>query len=298
MLVSITISFHPDLVLLRQQFDSLRGQVDRMLVIDNGSKNEVLESLRSLCQAFGCTLHALGHNTGIAHAQNVGIQAAQQVGAKMLLLLDQDSIATPGMVKTLSRALEQHPRAAAAGPSSVDQRTGSHSFFVRDGYFGPRRWKPINIEKSEPIHVGFLIASGTLIRASALENPEPMLASWFIDHVDTEWCLRIRSQGWTLLGVAQAQLQHQLGDKVSTIWLLRTRQVAHHSPLRDYYMFRNSILLVHKRYTPWRWKVYFLARLIQFSGFFLTFTPQRLTRFKMMAYGVLHGLQGRTGPWR
>ena len=28
-----------------------------------------------------------------------------------------------------------------------------------------------------------------------------MCASWFIDHVDSEWCLRMRAQGWLLLGV-------------------------------------------------------------------------------------------------
>jgi rhamnosyltransferase len=123
-----------------------------------------------------------------------------------------------------------------------------------------------------------------------------MRASWFIDHVDSEWCLRMRAQGWLLLGVSEAVLKHRLGDKVTRLWLLRWRQVAHHSPLRDYYMFRNSVLLAREPYVPLRWKLYFLSRLVQFAGFFLPFAPERGQRLRMMATGILHGLQGRTGP--
>ena len=71
--------------------------------------------------------------------------------------------------------------------------------------------------------------------------------------------------------------------------------MAHHSPLRDYYMFRNSILLAREPYVPLRWKLYFLSRLVQFAGFFLPFAPERGQRLRMMATGILHGLQGRTG---
>ena len=298
MITSITITYQPDLAVLRRQLNSIQRQVQHMVVIDNGSEANVLDGLRSLCQNTGARLHALGYNSGIAHAQNIGIQNAQELGDGMLLLLDQDSEATPTMVSTLREALDRHPQAAAAGPSSVDQRTGRRSFFVIDKGFWPARWEPVDGSESEPMSVGFLIASGTLIRSTALDSAEPMKASWFIDHVDTEWCLRIRAQGWTLLGVAQAQLLHRLGDKVSKIWWLRSRQVAHHSPLRDYYMFRNSILLAQMPYTPWRWKFYFVGRLAQFAGFFLLFAPQRPLRLKMMARGIFDGICGRTGPWK
>ncbi|WP_295955487.1 hypothetical protein [Rhodoferax sp.] len=64
------------------------------------------------------------------------------------------------------------------------------------------------------------------------------------------------------------------------------------------YMFRNSILLSARPYTPWRWKLHFLARLVQFAGYFLPFTPQRFLRLRMMVRGVVDGLRGRTGPYQ
>ena len=125
-----------------------------------------------------------------------------------------------------------------------------------------------------------------------------MLEDWFIDHVDTEWCFRIRAKGWVLLGVPKTQLKHQLGDKISQVWFFGWKPVAHHSPLRDYYMFRNSVLLVKKDYVPWRWKIYLVARLFLFWTFFIIYTPQRLNRMKMTAMGIFDGIRGHVGQWK
>ena len=300
MIISITVTYQPELAALRRQLDSIRGQVEYMLVIDNGSAGQVLEGLRALCHDAGADLHAVGLNTGIAHAQNIGINAALGLGADMVLLLDQDSEATPGMVPALRESLEQNPRAAAAGPSTVDKRTGQSFYFPLDFNLGlwPKLWQPGRGAAPPSVEVAALIASGTLIRAGALETSAPMLASWFIDHVDTEWCFRKRAEGWLILGVPGAELRHELGDKVSRIWFLRWRTVAHHSPMRDFYMFRNTVLLVRKPYVSRRWSLYLLARLLMFAGFFLSFTPQRLLRLKMMAWGIFDGLRGRAGPWK
>jgi len=300
MIASVTVTYQPDLAVLRKQLDSLRGQVQHMLVVDNGSPEAILHSLCRLCEDMGASLHLLGANTGIAHAQNEGIRAAHVLGADSILLLDQDSEAMPGMVPALHQALADNPKAAAAGPSTFDERTGRNFFFLLNFDYGiwPKLWFPGLNPLPKSIEVASLIASGTLIRASVLRHPAPMLASWFIDHIDSEWCFRMRAEGWTLLGVPSARLSHKLGDKVTQVWFFRWRQVAHHSPLRDFYMFRNSILLTQKTYVSWRWKLYILARLVLFSGFFLAFTSQRPLRLKMVAKGILDGLRGRTGPWK
>ena len=296
MLVSITVTYHPDLAALERQLVSLKDQVDQMLVVDNGSPSPLPHALGNLCERMGATLHLLPTNTGIGHAQNLGIQHALQQDAQWLLLFDQDSVATPRMATTLRQALEECPDAAAAGAQAIDQRTG-HSSFLQDHAVRPRAWVPPQHMPHDPVEVGFLISSGSLIRASALDSPTPMRADWFIDHIDSEWCLRIRSQGWKLLGVPNAHVLHRLGDEVTRVWLLRWRHIAHHSPLRDYYMFRNSIFLVKQTYLPWRWRWFFVARLFQYAGFFLLFVPQRHSRARMMAQGIFVGLRNRTGAW-
>ncbi len=297
MIASITIAYMPDLNSLQRQLHNLRTQVQSMLVVDNGPAGQAREELEKICKIEGATLIPMQFNTGIAFAQNFGIQHAITKGAEWILLMDQDSDPAENMVSLLHTALLSNPLAAAAGPSSVDQRSGRRSFFVLDNGWWPQQWAPKTADfSSPPLSVGFLIASGTLVRRTALPTPAPMRSEWFIDHVDSEWCLRTRSQGWILLGVPDAVLHHRLGDKVSRIWFLRWRQVAHHSALRDYYMFRNSILLARQSYVPLRWKLFFLSRLVQFAGFFLVFVPQRQHRMALMAQGLRDGLAGRTGP--
>jgi len=271
-----------------------------MRVVDNGSSVPLRNDLEDLCSQYGVTLTALPNNTGIAHAQNVGIAAARAAGATHVLLMDQDSEATTGMVFALSQALDAVPRAAAAGPSTYDMRTGRATFFPLDFLkgFWPKHWRPEDDFFPPLVEVAALISSGSLIRITALPEEAPMLYDWFIDHVDTEWCFRIRSKGWTLLGVPKAQLKHQLGDKTSQVWFFGWKPVAHHSPLRDYYMFRNSLFLVKKDYVSWRWKIYLTIRLFLFFIFFITYTPQRFNRLKMTTMGILDGIRGHTGKWK
>src|SRR6195952_1370998 len=49
----------------------------------------------------GCALITLGYNSGIAHAQNVGVAAALSAGAAVLVFFDQDSKAIPGFLTAL-----------------------------------------------------------------------------------------------------------------------------------------------------------------------------------------------------
>ena len=297
MISSITVTYQPDMELLRRQLGCLHSQVQQIIVIDNGTTKVSQDEIKKTVAELGGLVIFVGFNSGIAHAQNVGIQEARSRGAEMLLMLDQDSEACPGMVETLRNALELDRRAAAAGPRSIDQRTGHSFFLVDDGRWPRQRVYPLE-EQHPPVEVGFLVASGTLIRVAALDGLAPMQGDWFIDHVDSEWCLRVQSQGWTLLGVPDAHLKHRLGDQVTKVWFLGWRTVAHHSPLRDYYMFRNTVLLVKLPYVSWRWKFFFLSRLVQVAVFFVLLTPQRLKRLRMMGQGVIDGIFNRTGPWQ
>ena len=125
MLISIAVTYHPDLAALERQLVSLKDQVDQMLVVDNGSPAPLQNGLGKLCEKMGATLHLLPTNTGIGHAQNLGIQHALKQGAQWLLLFDQDSLATPDMANTLRQALQNCPDAAAAGAQAIDQRTAT-----------------------------------------------------------------------------------------------------------------------------------------------------------------------------
>lgn len=297
-IVSITVAHYPNPDLLLQQLRGLQAQVHALVVVDNGSGNAG-EWHRRAANEAGADILVLPDNVGIAAAQNAGIRHALDSGATHVLLMDHDSLPASNMVSVLLSAAETLQsagvRAAALGPVCVDRRTGSPSGFVKLKGFRVVRLG-CDAAVNGLVEADFLIASGTLIAASTLEVVGLMNAGYFIDHVDTEWCLRARAQDMRIFGVCDARLDHHLGDRVVRIWMGRWREVPIHSPLRNYYMFRNTVLMLRTVPMSWIWRLTHLYRMMQYVVFSVLVVAPRDKRMVLMAKGVWHGLIGRTGP--
>ncbi|MBI2311642.1 MAG: glycosyltransferase family 2 protein [Betaproteobacteria bacterium] len=294
---AVVVTHQPDVSRLREGLEALRAQVEQILIVDNGSVPSARDRLQALADATTRFL-PLGENRGPAAAHNRGIEWAAAQGFGYVLLLDQDSVPAPGMVATLLDAhaalVSSGTRVAAVGPRYVDPSSGHSSFFVRFGPFGLRRMRPETLPE-RIIPVDFLISSGSLISLATVEQVGIMDESLFIDHVDTEWLLRARARGYRAYGVRDAVMAHCLGDDTFNLWLGRWRHLPLHSPLRHYYIFRNSVLLYKRRYAPLQWVVNDLLRLIGMFVFYSLAAPPRLRQARMMLRGLVDGIQGRTG---
>ena len=101
---AVVTTYEPDLQTLEAQFVRLAGQIDALLVIDNGSANAAkvaqLVSQFSFAQFCG-----VGENRGLGWAHNEGLRRALAEGADAVLLLDQDSLPSENMVVALRQAL-------------------------------------------------------------------------------------------------------------------------------------------------------------------------------------------------
>lgn len=298
-IVAVVITFEPDIDCLNALFDALLPQVNKIVVVDNHSSN----NLEGTVVSRNIEYIQLDENHGIAYAQNIGIQWAEGFGATHILLMDQDSVPFPNMVSKLKSVFvtnQEKPKdtslLAAAGPSYVDSRTNKKSFFVIEESHVPGRWFPDNASlDSEVVDVMFLISSGTLVSMEVIKALGGMRNDYFIDHVDTEWSFRAKQMGYRIVGVPSAVMEHSLGDEVKTIWFFGRRQVSYHSPLRDYYMFRNTLLMLRDVSIPIVWRLHFIWRLVQFAGYFLIFTPSRWERLSKMSLGLYHGLKNVRG---
>ena len=84
------------------------------------------------------------------------------------------------------------------------------------------------------------IEQHVIILMDVLDNVGPMRDDFFIDLVDTEWCLRARKKGYEIVAINKVMIDHYLGDyAVNIIW----HKYPIHSPIRMYYYFRNAIFL-------------------------------------------------------
>ncbi|MBR8299990.1 glycosyltransferase family 2 protein [Burkholderia dolosa] len=300
---AVIVTYNPEPSTLEAMLTALQCQVHRIVIVDNGSQPHLVEKIKAIAQQFECTIETLGQNEGIAAAQNRGIALARLFfehvarDCQYVLLLDHDSIPASDMVSRLlisDRQLRASgERVGAVGAVSIDRRTGTHARFIVAGRPWLRRMPLTN--RDEAMRVVFLIASGTLLRADVLDAVGGMNQRFFIDHVDTEWCLRATQQGYALFAVGNAFLEHSLGDEVIPVWICRRREVFVHSPLRDYYMCRNTVLMLRTNPMPSAWRAFLFVRMIGSIVFFGVGVAPRRVRLLRMWQGVRDGLAGRGG---
>jgi rhamnosyltransferase len=143
--------------------------------------------------------------------------------------------------------------------------------------------------------VDFLISSGSLFATTTFEEVGLMQERLFIDHVDTDWCFRAKAVGMQMFAVCDAHLFHSLGDNIRRTWFLRWRDVHVHSTMRDYYMFRNTVLMLRSTPIPFPWRVRLVNRLAMFIVFSLAFLPPRGERIGRMISGLWDGLRNKSG---
>lgn len=296
----IVVTFNPARDVLIREFALLDPQVDKIWLVDNASSQSLANWVSGLPWLGKLELVQMPANLGLGAAQNAGIQLARSAGATHVLILDQDSQPMPDMVDRLLAASNQLQSAgvpvAAVSPVYADSATGPASGFVRLG------WLDLIMQTALPgqdvVEADFVISSGSLIPVSVLDDIGPMDESLFIDHVDTEWCLRAQSKGYKLFGVPGARMVHTLGDRRTRIWFLRWRNVPYHSPFRYYYILRNSLLMQRRPYMPLKWRVAEFIRCVRVFCFYGLFAPQRGACLRMMLRGIADGLRGVSGPMK
>lgn len=144
------------------------------------------------------------------------------------------------------------------------------------------------------IEADFIIASGSLIPLSAINDIGGMEEDLFIDLVDLEWGLRARSRGYKLYQSYSHIMVHTLGNsRPKVLW----RNVTFHAPIRNYDSFRNTLLLIKRPYISWAWRLHYLKRILPYFVIYGLFPDQRWLRIKFMLQGLRDGLQGRSGPY-
>lgn len=292
-IVAVVVTYHPKLDMLAHLLAVLEGQVDSIVIVDNGSG----VALSSWFQARGKRnehLIPLTTNLGIAAAQNIGMSRARERSPDYLLLLDQDSCPAPDMVERLSAAaakLQNDGRhLAAVGPRYLDERQNNPPPFIRIQGLRVRRQACTHDE--DVVAVDYLVASGCLIPMATLDAVGGMVEGLFIDYVDIEWGLRAQYLGYQSYGVCAAMMSHSLGEQPINFF---GRQIPLHSPLRHYYHFRNAVWLYRQSWLPLNWKLVDAWRLLLKYGFYSLFARPRLAHIKMMSLGLWQGLGKRMG---
>lgn len=293
---AIVITHNPDeklVDLLRE----LEGQVDHTIIVDNASSAASTETITEATQFPNVTLIENSENLGVASALNQGLEKTIVLGYQWAITFDQDSKLAPDMVEklwvTLLCNIDEH-KIGIIAPQIIDRITGHKSPFLQ------RRFHCIfqrsQCEDAFLENVTTVITTGALINLSAFKALNGFRDDFFIDYVDTEFCLRLLLKGYTILVSCEAELLHTFGNRRKMNWGPFVFYPTFHPPERWYTISRNRIQMI-KSYgfrIP-HWLLYELVATSYILIRMLLTENERLEKLSALVRGTWDGLRGRMG---
>ncbi|MCL4513040.1 MAG: glycosyltransferase family 2 protein [Candidatus Eremiobacteraeota bacterium] len=298
-ITAIMVTYQPNLEVLNKAVDAILPQITDLVIIDNGSKTDMKDWIQSSGRKNTSIIPLLS-NLGIAAAQNIGIRWAKERGSNFVLFMDQDSIPDSDMVSKLVAAywdltIQKQKKVSAIGPCLRNNR----GYITKHECLKCRPWFGIRLSHCRPeynaVPSDFLISSGLLIETNTLTEIGDMDESLFIDSVDTEWLLRARSKGYQGWGHVDSKMTHLLGEYYRRIWLFRWHYLYFHKPFRYYYMFRNRIILLRRKYPCTAWKYINSIRSIKQLFLVILLHKDRFQALRMILRGIMDGVKGVRG---
>jgi rhamnosyltransferase len=236
---ALIVLYHPDNEQLARIVEVARA-CDGLVVVDNTPQpaGHVQEASRR----HGFELIHHGNRRGIAGAFNAGLAALFARDIEAVALLDQDS--------TVPAQFFRMMREICSGFGSRPFIVGPRIFDENEQRFLPELMTNGLTLRRVPIDAGgstqrcaFLISSGSVISRGAFMRLGQFDESLFIDHVDTEYCLRALARDVPLYVVPSLILAHRIGAKRRHRIGPFQMSAMHHPWYRRYYGARNAVQL-------------------------------------------------------
>lgn len=283
---AIVITFNPSVNVINL-INGLMSQNVTPIVVDNGSKDFNFSVVEQDTYSY---LLKLNDNLGIAIAQNKGIEKALELGAEYILFFDQDSTIPENFIQDMMDDYQlisnQNIKVGALGPRFIDERYNFYYKTISISKHGLRTKHDVS-NINEPFNSTLLISSGSLVSVETLKEVGLMRDNYFIDYVDTEWCLRAESLGFKNYISAKAVMKHTIGDNVLKFKFIN---VPVHSAFRRYFRVRNAFYMLREPHVPFL----LFAREMIFNfihqGILVCFEKNRLAYIKSYFKGVKDGM--------
>jgi GT2 family glycosyltransferase len=208
-----------------------------VIVVDNGSIDDSVQAIR---QSFpSLLLIENGANLGYAEGNNAGMRVALERGADFILLLNNDTVVDPDLLKELAAAAALRPDAGVFGAKIYH-----YSERERVWYAGARWNRELlcfELVNSEAAYgdtlatlpdTDYACGCALFVRREVLLQVGLLDPQFFLTYEETDLCYRARASGFSVVYVPRAIVWHKISASFG----------GNESPLVNYFMARNYLL--------------------------------------------------------
>jgi GT2 family glycosyltransferase len=193
-------------------------------VVDNGSTDGSAELVR---RRFPWVRLLVNHeNQGFARANN---QAMSLTRGRYLLFLNPDTQLLPESLRVLVGFLDRHPRTGAVAPQVLSPEGRIQPSCRRFPTLGAVFWEATGLDRALPKHPLFghylmgdwdheglcpvdqPMGACLMVRRRALDQIGPWDERFFLFFEEVDLCRRLKTLGWDIYFVPQAQIIHHGG---------------------------------------------------------------------------------------
>lgn len=268
----------------------ISSQFDKVYVVDNSEKRKDILDFKD---SENISLIENGKNLGIANALNFGLNQSFQDGFDICATFDQDSTIDDNfrasMEEKAVQCIEKDSSTIIVAPNFFDRNSKSFAMFSK-----LTKWtcKNFRLESSidELIPSSFAITSGALIFLDNFRKVGEYNEEYFIDHVDSEFCLRAQRLGYSTYIAPSVVLNHSIGNRTKHKLLGITIKANNHSPQRRYFIIRNGIAMTVDNFFVFPSHTYLcFARLVHELLAIVFFEDDKFKKTKAVTFGVIDG---------
>lgn len=211
-----------------------------IIVADNGSADGSIETLSSLYPTI--TILNNKSNLGFAEGNNKAIQYVLKKPFDALLLLNNDTIVDPSLLKSFVTLSEKHPKSILGAKVYLySQRTCFDHFGgnwnLKKGQFDlvGHRKEEDKISFETPFTIDYVCGCTLFARVSAFKEVGLLDPRFFLFWEESDFCFRAKRLGYEILVCPQAKIWHKVsasfvGGKMHT----------------TYFWWRNRLLFLEK----------------------------------------------------
>lgn len=218
----VVVTFNPSTEFTRNVSRYLEI-ADKVIIVDNNSAIDVAALVPTNVDVNKVVFINSEVNNGIAWGLNQGLTKAIFMGYEYVLSFDQDSYPVSNILELYASIANINRKIGLLGTSFTDEEIQVNCVHVK---------KTLTI-----------ITSGALHILSKIPQIGLYDESLFIDSVDFDFALRVKSKGFEVLRVKEPLICHHLGNPIKKMGI----QSSNHSSFRRYYMARNHVIIL-KRY--------------------------------------------------